>query len=72
MTRKTTTGDRAARRQLAALDAQIERIYYRIAQGVQSNVMDIGKVFAAGRQAAAAGGDLEAAVAASVAQLRQN
>lgn len=63
---------RRDKRQLAAQDTLIERAYYRVAQGVQINVMDIGKVFAAGRQALAAGGDLDAAVAAAVAQLRQN
>jgi hypothetical protein len=60
------------RRQLAAIDRQVEAMYYRIASGVQIDVMDIGKVFDAGRTAIAAGEDLEAALRAIVAQLRRN
>jgi hypothetical protein len=62
-----------SRRQLAAVDREIERIYYRVAGGVQIDVMDIGKVFEAGH-AAAAGGEaaIEAAIVAIVAQLRKN
>lgn len=55
-----------------ALDKQIERIFYTRCAGVQLNVLDIGKVFAAGRAAAATGADLEAAVIAAVAALRVN
>lgn len=61
-----------SKRQLAAIDKLIERAYYRVAQGVQINVMDIAKIYRAGHAAAQAGGEVEAAVAAAVAQLRQN
>lgn len=60
------------KRALAKIDKQIAAIYLRNCSGVQINVMDIGKIYAAGRSAAAAGGDLEAAVMAAVAALRQN
>lgn len=59
-------------RQSRALDKQIEAIYYRRCGGVQINIMDIGKVFAAGREAHAAGADIEAAIVARVGELRQN
>lgn len=61
-----------SKRQLTALDREIERIYYRRCGGVQINVMDIGKVFAAGREAASQGADVEAAIVAKVQELRQN
>ena len=54
-------------RQTAALDKQIEAIYYRAAAGKQINILDIGKVFKAGHAAAAAGADVEAAIVAAVA-----
>lgn len=54
------------------IDKQIEATFYRTCGGVQLNVLDIGKVFAAGRTAAESGGDIEAAVLAAVAVLRQN
>lgn len=54
------------------LDAAIERIYYSRCSGVQINIMDIPKVFAAGHAAAAAGADIEAAIVARVAELRLN
>lgn len=59
------------KRQTAIMDAQIERAYYRLAQGVQISVLDIGKVFAAGRAALATGADLDAAITAVVAILRK-
>lgn len=61
-----------SKRQLAQIDREIERIYYRVGRGVQINVMDIGKVFDAGRTAALSGGDVEQAIVAAVNALRQN
>lgn len=61
-----------SRKQLAAIDRQIELTYYRVAQGVQISILDIGKIYAAGRAAIEAGADLEAAIVAAVAQLRRN
>jgi len=49
-----------------AQDRLIEAIYYRHAQGVQISILDIPKVYAAGRAAIAAGGDLDAVRAAVV------
>lgn len=60
------------KRKANQLDKQIESIFYRSCGGVQLNVLDIGKVYAAGRTAAAAGGDIEAAIVATVATLRLN
>jgi hypothetical protein len=60
------------RRQLAALDRQIEAIYYRSCSGVQIPMLAISGIFAAGRAAAAAGGDVEAAILAAVAAVRTN
>jgi hypothetical protein len=60
------------KRQQNQIDKQIEQIYYRRCSGIQISVMDIGKVFAAGRLAAAAGTDIEAAIVARVEQLRMN
>lgn len=60
------------KRQANKLDKQIEQIFYAHCSGIQINVLDIGKVFAAGRAAAAAGESIEAAVIARVAQLRVN
>lgn len=61
-----------SKRQLQAIDREIERIYYRVGQGVQIGVLDIGKVYDAGRAAALAGGNLEAAIVAAVALYRKN
>ncbi len=57
---------------LNKLNKKIEAIYYEKCHGVQINVMDIGKVFAAGRLAAAEGRDIECAVLAFVATVRKN
>ena len=55
-----------------ALDKAIERIYYANCSGVQLNILDIPKVFAAGRAAYALNGNVEAAVLTAVAALRVN
>jgi hypothetical protein len=67
--KETTT---MTKRQIKALDTQIERIFYANCSGIQLNVLDIGKVFAAGRAAADKGESIEAAVLTSVAALRVN
>jgi len=43
-----------------ALDKKIERIYYANCQNIMIDIMNIEKVFAAGRAAASAGGDDDA------------
>jgi hypothetical protein len=60
------------KREQNALDRRIETHFYRVHRGVQINVLDIGKIFRAGRNAAAAGQSIEAAVDLAVAELRQN
>ena len=64
-----TIARKPSKRQLAQIDRQIEQLYYRHCAGIQINVMDIGKVFAAGRAAHAAGQDIAAAIIATVAGL---
>ena len=63
-----------SKRRLAQIDKLIEAAYYRVARGVQINVMDIGTIYREATAAALAGGDgaIEAAVSASVARLRKN
>jgi hypothetical protein len=63
---------RASKRQAAAMDAEIERIYYRLGQGVQISVLDIGRIFAAGRAAIIGNRDVEAAIAEAIATYRKN
>jgi len=55
-----------------ARDLLIERTYYKHGQGVQISIMDIPKVFTAGRQALEEGQDLDAAIQSAIAQLRVN
>lgn len=58
---------------IRALDKRIERIYYANCSGVQIDIMDIGKVFAAGRLVAHDGDEaITKAVLAKVAELRKN
>ena len=60
------------KRQAQQADQQIEAYYYRTYSGVQINVLDIGKIFQAGRQAIANGEPFEPAVDAVVTQIRRN
>lgn len=59
-------------KQEKAQDQLIEQTYYRLGQGVQINIMDIGKVFAMGRAALKAGQDLDEAIKLAISHLRQN
>jgi hypothetical protein len=54
------------------LDKEIEAIYYANCSGVQINIMDIPKIFDAGRMAYAAGQPMAPAILAKVAELRKN
>lgn len=54
------------------LDKEIEQIYYRHASGVQVNIMDIGKIFRAGRDAHARGEPMEPAIVAAIQAHRVN
>lgn len=51
-----------------ALDTAIERLYYQHAQGKQINILDISKIYAAGRTAAQNGADVEQTIIAAIAQ----
>ena len=54
------------RRKSDKLDTQIAALYTRHAQGIQINVMDIGKLYADVRAAVATGTDTETAVKAAI------
>ena len=54
------------------VDNEIERVYYLHGSGVQVSVLDIPKIFTAGREAAAAGVSIEAAVKDAIAKYRTN
>jgi hypothetical protein len=54
------------------IDSQIEDSFRSVANGVQMNIMDIHKVFTAGRAALAEGKDLDTAIREIVAVLRVN
>ena len=54
------------------LDKLIDEIYRRRCSGIEINIMDIGKIFNAGRTAFRAGLDMEAAIVAKVEELRKN
>lgn len=49
-----------------SLDAAIEREYYRQAQGVQVNIMDIGRIYADCRRDVALSMTLESAMRAAL------
>lgn len=57
-----------------ALDREIERVYKQYGQGVQIGIMDIPKIFRAGREAYETGGAeaLAVAIQDAVARLRKN
>lgn len=55
-----------------ALDKEIERVYYKHGNGVQINIMDIGKIFREVRAAYEKGEDYEASVQACIKKFRQN
>lgn len=59
------------RRQLTMLDNRIEEIFRRRCSGLQIGVLDISKIFKAGREAHAAGQDVEAAVVAKTLEVRR-
>jgi hypothetical protein len=57
------------------LDSRISRIYGQVCNGVQIDIMAIGKVMQVGRNAAIAGGDdahVGAAIASYVETIREN
>jgi len=55
-----------------AQDKLIEASYYKFGHGVQINIFDIPRIFQAGRYALDNGQDLDAAIQAAIANLRQN
>ena len=54
------------------LEKEIERLYYKNGDGVQINIMNIGKVFSDCTEAYNRGEDLETAVLAAIAKYREN
>lgn len=64
-----------ARKSRKAIDRRVEQAYYRTCEGVQIDIMDIGKVFDVGREAVHSGADepeLEEAIVQFVATIRKN
>jgi hypothetical protein len=57
------------------LDKVVELMFYKLANGIQFNIMDLGKVANAAKKILLAGGELENAEAAmqvAIAQYRMN
>jgi nucleoid DNA-binding protein len=54
------------------LEKEIEKIYYANCSGIQISIMDIGKVFAAGKKAKLEGKDIKEAIVSFVETIRQN
>jgi len=54
------------KKEIKAMDKAIEQAYYKIASGLQINMMDIPKVFNESRRAIDAGATVDQAVRASV------
>lgn len=64
---------RALKMRANKIDKTIERIYYDNCQRVEVSVLDIGKIFAAGRAVADEGDEaIKVAVLAKVAEVRKN
>jgi hypothetical protein len=61
---------RKEKQESKALDARISAAYHANCSGIPIPLMDIPKVFAAGRKAAAEGRDITAAVVACVEAIR--
>jgi hypothetical protein len=61
-----------ARKKTDELDKQIEKAWYRLASGVQVNIMDIPAIFRAVRSAVEVGADLDTAVQAAIVVFRKN
>lgn len=60
------------RKQQKQQDKAIERIYGENCAGIQIDIFDISKVFAAGRQAMAEGRDVKEAIVSFVQSVRKN
>lgn len=57
---------------LKKLEKQVEQTWYRLASGVQVNIMDIGKIFNRGVKALQEGRDLDEEMQKCVQDFRQN
>jgi hypothetical protein len=67
-----TIAPKHTKRQLAKIDREIDVLFNRHGHGVQIPIMKLGTITDAGRAAALAGGDVEAAVIAAIALVREN
>ncbi len=54
------------------IDKLVERAYYATCSGIQIDILNIGKVFEAGRKAYAEGRDLNVAVREFVETIKEN
>ena len=57
---------------LAAIEKQVEALFYEVGSGVQINIFNLSKISNAGINAYLAGGDVKQAVTAAVAQYRES
>jgi hypothetical protein len=65
----------AAKRALKQIDSRVEQAYYASCEGIQINIMDIGKVFKVGREAIRDGVDdalLQSTIRKFVDQIKKN
>ena len=49
-----------------------EAMFYKLANGIQFNIMDLGKVLGAAEKAGVSGQDMEAAIKEAISKYRQN
>lgn len=61
-----------SKRRLAQIDREVEAVFRRHCSGFQIPVMDLSKIFEAGRAAALSGLDVATAVVAAAGALRTN
>lgn len=64
--------DKKVKREIKKIEKRIEQAYYATCRGIQIDIMDIGKVFDAGKKAISEGRDLETAIREFVETIRKN
>lgn len=57
---------------LEAIEKEVERLFYQFGNGVQINILNLGKITQAGVDAYLAGGNLQEAVIEAIAKYKEN